>query len=192
MKITMIIASLLVTSISFAQKHKTVTQTTTTQSVPATAYSSSLNQNELVAHVGFTQSAINLGATYAQMQGSTGFGGYFHLQTEKEGVVSQVISLGALYKINIIDTNKAVFYAAPGFGLAMVKGTSSTVVIGGIPFTSKGDDKTVFGPSLKLGAQMKLTPTFALGIERGITTNWFEKEASASFEVTTVAMTFNF
>jgi len=187
MKITLILASLLATSITFAQKQKTTTHATTTQSAPATTYSSTSDQNELTANAGFTQGAINLGATFAQMQGSTGFGGYFHIQTEKDAVVSQVIALGALYKINVIDTNKAVFYAAPGFGLAMVKGLSYTI----LGTSVKGDDKTVFGPSLKLGAQMKISPTFALGIERGITTNWFEKDANASFEVTTIAMTFN-
>lgn len=183
MKITLIIASLLVTSISFAQKHKTVTQTTTTPSVSATTYSSSLTQNELTAHVGFNSGAINLGATYAQMKGSTGFGGYFLLQTEKtSAAVNQAIAFGGLYKINVIDTSKAVFYAAPGAGLAMVK----------VPSTNGTgtDDKTVFGPSLKLGAQLKVSPTFAIGVENMIIANWFEEKAPAGFEIVNLSMTF--
>ena len=160
MKILLVLASLLATAPSFAQ------------------------QNELTAHVGFTSSAINLGATYAQMQGATGFGGYFHLQTEKDKVVNQAMALGALYKINVLDTAKSVFYAAPGFGIAMVKVPSTT--------GTGTDDKTIFGLSFKLGAQIKLTPTFALGLERAIFTNWFEEKVGSGFELTTVAMTFNF
>lgn len=179
MKKILVLATLLTAAVSFAQRTKTTTYTTTTTTTPVT-YSS--GQNELTANVGFVAGAVNLGATYAQMQGSTGFGGYLQLQTEKDKVVNQAIALGALYKINVIDTAKAVFYAAPGFGLAMVKIPSTT--------GSGTDDKTVFGPSLKLGAQMKMTPTFSLGIERGVVTNWFEEKAGDGFELTTLAMTF--
>ena len=108
------------------------------------------------------------------------------MQTEKtDASIPQVIALGALYKINVIDTAKAVFYAAPGVGLAMVKVASQTTA-------GKTDDKTVLGPSLKLGAQMKLTPAFSLGVERGLVTNWFDEDANPSYEATTLAMTFLF
>ena len=186
MKKILILATLLTATVSFAQKQKTVFQTTTTtQSAPYATYSNS-GQNEITANLGFTSGALNLGATYAQMNGSTGFGGYFQIQTEKTSAsVNQVIALGALYKINVIDTAKAVFYAAPGVGLVMVKVPSKTTV-------GKTDDKTVLGPSLKLGAQMKLTSTFSLGIERGLVTNWFDEDAPPSLEATTLAMTFLF
>lgn len=184
MKFILVCISLLTATVSFAQRQKTVPHTmTTTQTMPTTSYATS-GQNELTANAGFVSGAINLGATYAQMHGSTGFGGYFQLQTEKDKVVNQAIALGGLYKINVIDTAKAVFYAAPGFGLAMVKVASTT--------GTGTDDKTVFGPSLKLGAQMKISPTFALGIERGVVTNWFEENAADGFELTTAAMTFVF
>lgn len=179
MKKILVLATLLTATVSFAQRTKTTTYTTTTTTAPM-SYSS--GQNELTANVGFVAGAINLGATFAQMQGSTGFGGYFQLQTEKDKVVNQAIALGGLYKINVIDTSKAVFYAAPGFGLAMVKIPSTT--------GTGTDDKTIFGPSLKLGAQMKMSPTFSLGIERGVVTNWFEEKAGDGFELTTLAMTF--
>ena len=181
----LVLATLLTATVSFAQRQKTVTQTTTTtQTAPYSTYSNS-GQNEITANLGFTSGALNLGATYAQMNGSTGFGGYFQIQTEKTSAsVYQVIALGALYKINVIDTAKAVFYAAPGVGLAMVRVPSKT--------TNATDDKTVVGPSIKLGAQMKLTPTFSLGIERGLITNWFSEDVQPSLEATTLAMTFLF
>lgn len=180
MKKILVIATLLAATVSFAQRTKTTTYTTTT-TTPVT-YSS--GQNELTAHVGFASSAINLGATYAHMEGATGFGGYFHLQTEKSKVVDQAMAIGALYKINVVETANSIFYAAPGFGIAMVKIPSTT--------GTGTDDKTIFGPSMKLGAQIKLTPAFALGLERALFTNWFEEKVDSGFEITTVAMTFNF
>ncbi len=184
MKLTIAIAALLVTTVSFAQRTKPMTYTTTTTTQTTAPSYSGYGQNDLTVTAGFTRGALNLGATYAMMQGSTGLGGYFQLQTEKSKVVDQVIALGALYKINVIDTAKAVFYAAPGVGLAIVKVSSKT--------GTGTDDKTVFGPSLKLGAQLKMTPTFALGVERMIATNWFDEDAAAAYELTSLAMTFVF
>jgi len=182
MKKILVLATLLTATVSFAQRTKTTTYTTTTTTTPVT-YSS--GQNELTANVGFQSGAINLGATYAQMHGSTGFGGYFLLQTEKtSAAVNQAIALGGLYKINVISTSDAVFYAAPGAGLAMIKVPSAT--------GTGTDDKTVFGPSLKLGAQLKVSPTFAIGVENMTIVNWFEEKAPAGFEIVTVAMTFNY
>jgi opacity protein-like surface antigen len=180
MKKILLLATLLTATVSFAQRTKATTYTTTTTAVPIT-YSS--GQNELTANVGFQSGAINLGATYAQMSGGTGFGGYFLLQTEKtSAAVNQAIALGGLYKINVIDTSKAVFYAAPGAGLAMIKVPSSS--------GTGTDDKTVFGPSLKLGVQFKVSPTFAIGVENMLISNWFEDKAPAGFEIVTVAMSF--
>ncbi len=181
MKMILVLATLLTATVSFAQKPKAVSHTATTQTTTTTYVGA--EQNELTINAGFVSGAVNLGATFAQMQGSTGLGGYIHFQTEKDKVVNQAIALGALYKINFVETSKATFYAAPGAGLALVK-VASTTTIGGT------DDKTVFGPSLKIGALVKLSPTFSMGIERGIVTNYFEENAPPSFELTTLAMTF--
>ncbi len=182
MKMILVLATILTATVSFAQKTKAVTHTVTTQTTAATTYANS-EQNELTVNAGFVSGAVNLGATFAQMQGSTGLGGYFQFQTEKtSAAINQVIALGALYKINFVETSKAVFYAAPGAGLAMVKVPSKT--------STGTDDKTVLGPSLKIGALVKLSPTFSMGIERGIVANWFEESAPATLEVTTLAMTF--
>lgn len=188
MKMTLILAALLTTTVSFAQK-KTVTTTTTTQTTNTAAYYSAPGQNELTANLGMASGAVNLGVNYAQMHGSTGFGGYFQMQTEKDkGIVDQIITLGALYKINVIDNSKAALYVAPGFGLAMVKVQSIDPITG----NWRTDDRTCFGPSMKIGAQIKATPTFSIGVERSLITNWFEEKANGSAEITSLAGTFSY
>jgi len=102
--------------------------------------------------------------------------------------VNKVITFGGLYKINVLENSSSVFYAAPGFGLSMVQYSEFNTV------TLKVDknDKSVFGPSMKLGAQFKLSNGMALGVERMLATNWFEENASGSYELTTAALTFVF
>ena len=165
MKKLLLIASLLMASVSFAQRG---------------------SASELNANLGFTAGAINLGATYEQNRSDVmGLGGYFFLQTEKDdAAVYQVMALGALMKIHLVQKGEFDAYIAPGFGITMISDYPTG--------PAAEDDKTVFGPSLKLGAQLKFSPAFNLGVERMIVTNWFEEKAPSALEGTTLSMTFNF
>ena len=54
------------------------------------------------------------------------------------------------------------------------------------------DDKTVFGPSMRIGAQYQMNSNMKLGIERILFTNWFDDEAPASVEYTSAVLGFTF
>lgn len=147
--------------------------------------------NEWTVNLGFQSSAINAGFTYAKLEGNAGFGGYFLHQAEKDSAnVSGMTSFGGLYKVNFVQSNTTTVYIAPGFGLTMVK--VSTLDLTALIPTYKKSDKNVIGASLKLGAQYKVSPTVALGVETMTVTNWFESDAPGAAQVTSAAITFNY
>lgn len=165
----LILLATLVSSVAFAQR---TTRTTTG------------GDGEVNVNVGFVSSALNIGASYEKDSGNVGWGGYFNLQTEKDDAgIPQIMSLGGMMKIHLVQTNGIDAYIAPGFGLAMF----SDIVVGG-----EEKDKTTFGPSMKIGAQYFVTPAVKVGIERFMINNWFDDEAPASAEVTTAVIGFSF
>lgn len=156
-----------------------------------TSVSSFAATNEWTVNLGFQSSAINAGFTYAKLEGNAGFGGYFLHQAEKEAAgVNGMTSFGGLYKVNFVQSNTTTVYIAPGFGLSMVK--VSTLDLTTLVPTYKKSDKNVLGASLKLGAQYKVSPTVALGVETMTITNWFEEAAQGSTQITSAAFTFNY
>lgn len=160
----LVLLATLVTSVAFAQR-------STTRSGDA----------EVNVNAGFTGGAINLGGTYEKDSGNVGWGGYFDLQTEKEKAgVNQVMSFGGMMKVHVVQQNNVDAYIAPGFGIAMIQGLGNA------------DDKTVVGPSMKIGAQYFVSPTVKVGVERLMLNNWFDDEAPASVEYTTAVVGFSF
>lgn len=165
MKKAILVAGLLLTSLAFGQ---------------------SPNNNELNANLGFTSGALAIGADYAHPANDVmGWGGYFFLQTEKDKAsIQQVLALGGMLKIHVLKRSNVEVYVSPGFGLAIINdvpnGTGST------------DDKTVVGPSMKIGAQYYVSPKVKVGVERFMLTNWFDDEAPGSAEYTTAVIGFEF
>ena len=146
--------------------------------------------NEVNAKLGFSAQAIHLGVDYNKMSDGSGIGGYFFYQTSKKSgaavIVPQVMSLGATYKINFIDNNKILAYAAPGFGIHMAKEVGAST-------TGTASDETLIGPVFKIGTQIKLKPTFAIGLERQAFINWFsDKVTGGEYVFYSVAGTFWF
>lgn len=162
MKKIILVASMLVASMSFAQRSA---------------------NNELNINLGFTAGAANLGALYEMnVNESLSWGGYFFTQSEKDNTVEQVTALGALMKVHLVQKNDVNAYIAPGFGIAMMSDVGP----------ANDDDKTVFGPSMRIGAQYHLNSTTKLGIERILFTNWFDDEAPSSVEYTSAVLGFEF
>ncbi len=150
---------------------------------PATKASASSYTNEwsqeqsVTGNLGFTNSAINIGATYEKNIDNVGMGGYFFLQTDKEKngtkIVRQTTSLGGIIKLHLMNNSKFDAYLAPGFGIHMFKDVDDN---------GKKSDKTTFGPMAKIGGMLKITPTVAGGIERSAFANWFDENSPSSVE----------
>lgn len=185
MKTLILIATLLTSNWALAQRNTTTRPAAT----PSTSYSSS-RDSEIAGNLGFTMGAPNLGVHYTAMNGSYhGWGGYFFYQTKKEKnsvpVVSDVMSFGGFAKVYLTDRSGAFnAYIAPGVGMTMVKDVVTDTT------TGKKSDKTIFGPIMKMAAQVRATPQFAIGIERTAIANWFDDEAAASIEYWSVVGTF--
>ena len=165
MKRILMIASILLGSVSFAQRR---------------------GENEVNVNLGFEAGAVNIGAEYGHYLADThSVGGYLFVQTEKKKdgtvLVHQTTAFGADLKVHVGPKSPVDVYLAPGFGLAMISKA-----------TADGDDKTVFGPSMRIGAQYAFTPTVKLGLERFLIVNWFDDEAPAMGEFTTLALGFSF
>lgn len=143
--------------------------------------------NEVNVSLGFQSGAVHVGGTYEKDTGNVGWGGYFHLQTEKDDAadpVFQTMALGGMMKLHVVKNTTFDTYIAPGFGIAMI----SDIPQG----NGEEDDKTVFGPSMKIGGQYYFNPDVKIGLEHFIITNWFDDEAPNSADFTNVVVGFEF
>ncbi|MES2769752.1 MAG: hypothetical protein V4596_11465 [Bdellovibrionota bacterium] len=139
-------------------------------------------QNKSVrALLGFTQGAIHLGADFEMKKTNLyGLGGYFFMQTDdKDAAVSEVMALGANMPIHMLTDSNIDVYVAPGFGIAMVD--------------TGLEDETTFGPSLKIGADYKVSATAKVGVQYSKYFNWMTDDITqSSFEYASAAATFAF
>lgn len=154
--------------------------------ITATANAQYGGDKSLRALLGFTSGAINIGADFEVKQTSLyGVGGYFFFGTDEYGAgkvtVYEVMALGAFAPIHLLTDNSVDVYVAPGFGLAMVDNPAPN-----------GDDETTFGPTLKLGAELKVSPTMKIGLQHFIITNWMSDELADQISYTSAAATFAF
>lgn len=131
-------------------------------------------------NLGMSSSALNIGGRMEFDNSQGAFGGYIFLQTEKKDAdVPQVLSLGAHSLLKLVDAVNVNAYLAPGFGLSMVKMEGT-------------DDTTVVGPSIRIGAQLKLEVGGALGIERFEAWNWFDSKSTSNVAFTSLVYSFGF
>jgi len=140
-------------------------------------------RNSLRALLGFSSGAVNLGADFEMKQTNTyGLGGYLFFATgDKDANNYQVLALGAFSPIHLLNEDRVDVYLAPGFGLAMIDDSAPG-----------GDDETTFGPSLKIGAEWKVSPTVKVGLQHFTVVNWMNDDAISQAEYTSAAATFAF
>lgn len=168
MKKLVLIATLVLTSTAFAQKNK--------QSAPPAAAaqpSYSAGQKVFGGNIGMNQSAFNLGVMIDSGTDTGDLGGSFFLQTEKKEngvvVVTQVMTFGGHVNLNVFDQAGWVLDLRPGLNLSMLQDVGAG-----------GDDKTVFGPSLRWSVARRTAGGMEIGIERLEIWNWFDDEAPGS------------
>lgn len=138
----------------------------------AYAHTASAADNTIRPILGFKSSAANFGVDYEKrMNHDMGWGAYFMYGSEHKdnNATNQVVSLGVMAPIHVVDNGALDLYIAPGFGIAMVKGISPQ------------DDETTLGPSYKLGAEWKFTSTVKAGVQYMTVYNWFTDKAAAEF-----------
>jgi opacity protein-like surface antigen len=141
--------------------------------------------NSLRALIGFTSSAVNIGADFEMRKSHLyGFGGYIFMGSDQDGTgkvtVPDVMALGVFAPVHLLNDDMIDVYIAPGFGFAKVEYPSSTV------------DETTFGPSFKIGAEYKVAPTVKLGLQHFIITNWMSDELADQISYTSFAANFAF
>ncbi|KHD89113.1 MAG: hypothetical protein OM95_04595 [Bdellovibrio sp. ArHS] len=167
MKKYFVVACLLVSSVSFAQR-------------PARTVASYGDKAASIS-LGMTSSALNIGGRMEFSNEQGAFGGYVFLQTEKKDAqVPQILSFGGHSLIKLVDASNVSAFIAPGIGISMTK-------------MDGADDKTVVGPSFRYGGQIKLPRgAGALGLERMEIWNWFDSDSVGSAAITSAVYTFNF
>ena len=151
----------------------------------AGTFSAQAQDKSVRALLGFRQGALHIGADFEAKQTSLyGFGGYFFMQTEQDGAneaaVAEVMAIGGNVPLHLLNDSNLDLYVAPGFGIAMVEqGTA---------------DETTFGPSLKMGAEYKVSPTVKVGAQYSKYFNWMSDEPGidANVEYASAAVTFGF
>jgi hypothetical protein len=152
----------------------------------ASTYTFAQGPNEVTINAGFASGAMALGGSYEHMvMDDIGAGGYALIQTKKEDAgVYQVTALGGDMKFHVSPKANFDVYVAPGFGIAMISDY--------IERDGTKDDKTVVGPSMKIGAQYNIGGKVKVGLERLMITNWFDDKVVPTFEYNTVTVGFDF
>lgn len=140
--------------------------------------------NNVRGILGFNHGALNIGADYENRVDNTfGFGGYFHLSTEKKNdtiAKNQTISFGAIAPAHLLDDNRFDVFLAPGAAITMVKGINGA------------SDETVIGPVLKTGVLYKASRTVHVGLQTLFLSNWFSEKAASNLTYADLAVGMTF
>ncbi|MFN7727868.1 MAG: hypothetical protein ACK5P7_01795 [Bdellovibrio sp.] len=150
----------------------------------------STGASEVGVGLGFTKGAFNIAAQYEKRSDGLGHGGYFFFQADKEKngskSVNQVMSFGGQMKAHVLNTNRVDAYLAPGFGLHMIKDVPDASA------SSGKTDVTAFGPTLRIGVLLPISPTMKVGLDRLELWNWFDEKASSAYAFYSATMAFDF
>jgi hypothetical protein len=158
---------------------KLLTWITAIMLVSATAIA---QENHARAILGFSSGELNIGADYESRKGNIGIGGYFLFSGDDEDTAkNEVLALGAMAAIHLVDNSAVDVYIAPGFGIAMIEEPGAG-----------GDDETTFGPIMKVGAEYAINEKAYLGLQHMFVYNWMSDEVADSASFLNVAATFLF
>lgn len=147
------------------------------------AHMASAADNTIRPILGFKSSAVNFGVDYEKrMNHDMGWGGYFSYGSEHKdnNATNQVVAFGVMAPIHLLDNGSLDTYIAPGFGIAMVKGLAGA------------DDETTLGPSMKLGAEWKFSPTLKGGVQYMQIYNWFTDKAASQYNYASASLAIAF
>jgi hypothetical protein len=138
--------------------------------------------NHVRGILGFSSGEMNIGADYESRKGNVGVGGYFLFSGDDEDTgKNEIMALGAMAAVHLIDNSPVDIYIAPGFGIAMIEEPGPG-----------GDDETTFGPIMKVGVEYAINEKAYLGLQHMFVYNWMSDDVSDSASFLNVAATFLF
>jgi len=139
------------------------------------SYNLQAGESYVQGNFGFEASTFNFGLDYEMRKSQNyGYGAYFMFSSEEEDAFKpQLVSIGALAKIHLLDTQKLDVAVAPGFGISM--------------YELSGQDETAIGPVMKFSMLYKMNAQMAVGVEMFKSYNWLNDEFGLSSDFLNLA-----
>ncbi|UXR65520.1 porin family protein [Bdellovibrio bacteriovorus] len=138
--------------------------------------------NQVKLMVGSTQAAVNFGLEYEHRTGTFGLGAMLmHSTKNSDANKPESTTLGANITSHLYDQNDLDIYIAPGLAV-----TNMDQIAAG------GDDETLFGPTLTLGATYTLNKQWGVGLEYLSLYNWFSDKTADHYNFANAVVSYNF
>lgn len=132
--------------------------------------------------VGGAQAGFNIGVEYERRTGTFGVGGFLLQSTKVEDATKpESLTFGLNVTSHLIDKNDMDVYVQPGIAVTNVDS-----------ITQDGDDDTLVGPTLAIGAVYSITPKMGLGMQYLNVYNWFSDKSVAKYDFANLIVTYNF
>ena len=139
-------------------------------------------ENHVRGILGFSSGEVNIGLDYESRKGNLGLGGYLYLSGDDVNTAkNEILAIGAMGAIHLVDSSPFDVYIAPGFGIAMIEEPGAG-----------GDDETTFGPIMKVGVEYAINEKAYIGLQHLFIYNWMSDEVDDSYSFLNLAATFLF
>lgn len=138
--------------------------------------------NNVKLMLGSTQAAVNFGVEYERRTGTFGLGAMLmHSTKNSDANKPESTTLGAFVASHLYDQNDLDLYIAPGMAFTNMDAISTS-----------GDDETLFGPTLNLGATYTINPNWGVGFEYLTIYNWFSDKTADHYNFANAVLSYNF
>jgi opacity protein-like surface antigen len=132
--------------------------------------------------LGGAQAAFNVGVEYERRSGTFGVGGFLMQSTKDEDAVKpESLTFGLTATSHLIDRNNMDVYIQPGIAVTNVDS-----------ITQDGDDDTLVGPTLAIGAVYSITPQWGVGLQYLSVYNWFSDKSVAKYDFANLLVGYSF
>jgi opacity protein-like surface antigen len=132
--------------------------------------------------LGGAQAAFNVGVEYERRTGTFGVGGFLMQSTKDEDAVKpESLTFALTATSHLVDRNKLEVEVQPGVAVTNVDS-----------ITQDGDDDTVVGPTLAIGAVYSLTPQWGVGMQYLSIYNWFSDKSVGKYDFANLVVGYNF
>ena len=131
---------------------------------------------------GSAQASLNVGLEYERRTGTFGVGGFLLSSTKNEDAVKpESLTLGFTATSHLVDRNDLDIYVQPGVAVTNVDS-----------ITQDGDDDTLVGPTLAIGAVYSITPKWGVGMQYLSIYNWFSDKSVNKYEFANLVLGYNY
>jgi opacity protein-like surface antigen len=131
---------------------------------------------------GYSQNAPSFGLEYERRTGTFGLGAMIlHSPKNSDANKPKSTSLGVFATSHLIDRNDLDIYISPGLAVTDMDNIAVS-----------GDDETLFGPTLAIGAQYTLNPHWGIGLQYLSQYNWFSYKVPSEVNYANLVLSYNF